>query len=178
MGTQPTRIVSDVARRLMLEVRREVRERLGPDATFEQRRDAAAALASDMLWLDADEDLRESITAAEEVVVDGRRYRQLEQASSATYHSRWGSHHIEEPLYREVSVHNGPTIKPIEVRVGIIEHMTPDMARIVGELTADNKGARAIDDVEQLAFRFVHGRRRHRGAVFDVDGVRRRLEQR
>jgi hypothetical protein len=69
MGTQLTRIVSDVARRLMLEVRREVRERLGPDATFEQRRDAAAALASDMLWLDADEDLRESLTAAEEVVV-------------------------------------------------------------------------------------------------------------
>jgi hypothetical protein len=143
MGTQPTRIVSDVARRLMLEVRREVRERLGPDATFEQRRDAAAALASDMLWLDADEDLRESITAAEEVVVEGRRYRRLEQASSATYHSRWGSHHIEEPLYREVGVHNGPTIKPIELRVGIIEHMTPDMARIVGELTAD-KSSRGV----------------------------------
>src|SRR5215470_1771054 len=144
MGAQPTRIVSDVARRLMLEVRREVRERLGPDATFEQRRDAAAALASDMLWLDADEELRESITTAEEVVVEGRRYRRLEQASSATYHSRWGSHHIEEPLYREVGVHNGPTIKPIELRVGIIEHMTPDMARIVGELSAD-RSSRGVE---------------------------------
>ena len=144
MGSQPTRIVSDVARRIMLEIRREVRERLGPDATFEQRRDAAAALASDALWLDADEDLRESITTAEEVEVEGHRYRRLEQASSATYHSRWGSHPIEEALYREVGVHNGPTIKPIELRVGIIEHMTPDMARVVGELSAD-RSSRGVE---------------------------------
>lgn len=53
------------------------------------------------------------------------------------YYGRWGSHPIEEALYREVGVHNGPTIKPIELRVGIIEHMTPDMARVVGELGAD-----------------------------------------
>ena len=144
MGSQPTRIVSDVARRIMLEIRREVREHLGPHATFEQRRDAAAALASDALWLDADEELRESITTAEEAEVEGRRYHRLEQASSATYHSRWGSHPIEEALYREVGVHNGPTIKPIELRVGIIEHMTPDMARIVGELSAD-RSSRGIE---------------------------------
>lgn len=41
-------------------------------------------------------------------------------------------------------MHNGPTIKPIELRVGIIEHMTPDMARIVGELTAD-KSSRGVE---------------------------------
>ncbi len=45
-----------------------------------------------------------------------------------------GSHPIDEALYRGVGTRNGPTIKPIEVRVGMIEHMTPDMARIVGEL--------------------------------------------
>ena len=140
----PTRVVDDATRRLMQEIRREVRRRLGPDATFEQRRDAAAAFASDALWLDEDEDLRENITTAEQVDVDGRRYRRLEQASSATYYGRWGSHPIEEPLYREVGVHNGPTIKPIELRVGIIEHMTPDMARIVGELSAD-KSSRGVE---------------------------------
>jgi hypothetical protein len=129
-----TRIVSDVVRRITDTIRREVKEKLGPNATFEQRRDAAAAMASDSPWLDTDLDLREAITTAEEIEVDGRRYRPLAQASSATYHGRWGSHHIEEALYREVGVHNGPTIKPIELRVGIIEHMTPDMARVVGEL--------------------------------------------
>ena len=117
-----TRIVSDVVRRITEAIRREVREKLGPNSTFEQRRDAAAAMASDSLWLDTDQDLREAITTAEEIEVDGRRYRPLAQASSATYHGRWGSHHIEEALYREVGVHNGPTIKPIELRVGIVEH--------------------------------------------------------
>ena len=117
-------------------IRRDVRERLGGESTFEQRRDAAAALTNEALWLDTDNDLREAITTAEEVEVEGRRYRRLDQDSSATYRGRWGSHHIEERLYREVGVHNGPTIKPIELRAGIIEHMTPDMARIVGELSA------------------------------------------
>ena len=144
MGKQPTRIVDDVARRLMQEIRRDVRARLGPLATYEQRRDAAAALASDALWLDADEDLREAITSDEEVEVEGRRYRKLAPSSSATYHSRWGSHHVEEALYREVGVHNGPTIKPIELRIGIVEHMMPDMARIVGELSAD-RSSRGVE---------------------------------
>ena len=36
------------------------------------------------------------------------------------------------------SVHNGPTIKPVELCVGIVEHMTPDMARVVGALSADS----------------------------------------
>jgi hypothetical protein len=123
---------------------REVREMLGPDATFEQEQEAAAAVASDALWLRADERLREKVTTTDEVEVEGRRYHRLEQASSATYHSPWGSHHIEEALYREGGVHNGPTIKPIELRVGIIEHMTPDMARIVGELSAD-RSSRGVE---------------------------------
>jgi hypothetical protein len=37
----------------------------------------------------------------------------------------------QEPLYREAGVRNGRTVKPIELCLGIIEHMTPDMARIV-----------------------------------------------
>jgi hypothetical protein len=139
-----TRLVTDVVRRITETIRREVREKLGPNSTFEQRRDAAAAMASDSLWLDTEQDLREAITTAEEIEVDGRRYRPLAQASSATYHGRWGSHHIEEALYREVGVHNGPTIKPIELRVGIVEHMTPDMARVVGELSAD-RSSRGVE---------------------------------
>jgi hypothetical protein len=126
-----------VVDQLAAAVRREVRAKLGPDSTFEQRRDAAAELMREVLWKEADTDLRESVTDADEVEVDDKRYRRLEQPSAATYFGRWGPHTIEEALYREVGVHNGPTIKPIELRVGIIEHMTPDMARVVGELSAD-----------------------------------------
>jgi hypothetical protein len=143
MGSRPVRLISDVARRLAAMIDAEVREALGPNATFEQLQDAAAGLASDALWSRADTQLRESITTAEEVEVDGHRYRRLEQPSSATYHGRWGDHHIEEALYRQIGVRNGPTIKPIELRVGIIEGMTPDMARIVGELGAE-AGSRGV----------------------------------
>ncbi|HWN70537.1 MAG TPA: hypothetical protein VNM90_23010 [Haliangium sp.] len=122
----------------------EVQKQLGSDASFEQRQDAAAAIASDALWRYTDQSLRAAITTADEVEVEGRRYRRLDQASAATYYGRWGSHPIEEALYREVGVHNGPTIKPIELRVGIVEHMTPDMARVVGELSAD-RSSRGVE---------------------------------
>ncbi len=75
--------------------------------------------------------------------MNGDRYRRLDQPSSATYRGRWGDHHVEEALYRKVGVRNGPTIKPIELRVGIIKNMTPDMARIVGELGAE-AGSRSV----------------------------------
>ena len=137
------RLISDVARRIAVLIDAEIREALGPNATFEQLQDAAAGLANDALWSRADTQLRDAITTAEEVEVGGRRYRRLEQPSSATYHGRWGDHHIEEALYRQVGVRNGPTIKPIELRVGIVEGMTPDMARIVGELGAE-AGSRGV----------------------------------
>jgi hypothetical protein len=41
-------------------------------------------------------------------------------------------------------VHNGPTIKPIERRAGIIENMTPDMACIVGGLGADHSSREMV----------------------------------
>jgi hypothetical protein len=137
VGARPIRMISDVARRIGAMIDAEVLELLGPNATFEQKQDAAAALASDALWGRADTQLRESVTTTEEVEVDGDLYRRLDQPSSATYHSRWGEHHVKEALYRKVGVRNGPTIKPIELRVGIIKNMTPDMARIIGELGAE-----------------------------------------
>jgi hypothetical protein len=105
--------------------------------------------------LDAADDLREAITRDEQVEVEGRRYRKLESSSSATCHSRWGSHHVEEALCREVGVHNDPRFKPIELRVGIVEHITPDMARIVGESSAD-RSSRGVE--RTLAWRHPVGR--------------------
>jgi len=105
--------------------------------------DLAAAVTADGLWFHSDRELHDATSTALDVEVEGRRYHRLAQASSATYHGRWGSHHIEEALYREVGVHNGPTIKPLELRVGIIEHMTPDLARIVGALSAEHSSRAA-----------------------------------
>ena len=133
--TQEPRL-DPIQRKQLLElvhvVRREVKRRFGSTLTFEERRDAAAAVTHDALWLDEDDDLRQSVTQSAEIEVDGARYCRLQQPSSAVYHGRWGSHRVEEPLYRLQGVRNGPTLKPIELRCGLIEHMTPDFARIVG----------------------------------------------
>ena len=138
------RVVGDLARKIADLTDQAIREHLGPSSTFEQRQDLAAAVAADGLWFRSDRELHDAITTALDVEVAGRRYHRLDQASSATYQGRWGSHHIAEALYREVGVHNGPTIKPLELRVGIIEHMTPDLARIVGELSAEHS-SRAVE---------------------------------
>jgi hypothetical protein len=134
---------SKVVQEIVATLRREVIERLGPKSTFEQRRDAGMEIMKEVMWEDTEDDFQESVSEGEEVEVNGKRYRRLAQRSSATYYGRFGSHDVEEPLYREVGVHNGPTIKPIELRVGIIEHMTPDMARVVGALSAD-RSSRAL----------------------------------
>lgn len=120
------------------QVRAEVRKRYGSNLSYEERRDAGAKVMAEVLWADGEKDLQELVTDDDEVDIDGKRYRRLKQASSASYYGRWGPHEVEEALYREVGVHNGATIKPIEARVGIVaRRMTPDLARIVGELSAD-----------------------------------------
>jgi hypothetical protein len=115
-------------------IEREVQRRLGPNSTFEQRNNMAAELMREGLHRREGDDLGRMTKDDEEVDEEDGRWRRLEQPSSATYFGRWGPHQIEEPLYRKVGVHNGPTMKPIERRAGIIEHMTPDMASVVGAL--------------------------------------------
>lgn len=117
-------------------IEREVQRRLGPNSTFEQRNNMAAEILREGGHRREADDLRGMTTDAEVVEDDEGRWRRLDQRSSATYFGRWGPHDIAEPLYRKVGVHNGPTMKPIERRAGIVEHMTPDMASIVGALGA------------------------------------------
>jgi hypothetical protein len=115
-----------------------VRQRCGSDATFEERCDAVSATMREASWLAVDAELQKLVTDAEEIEIEGKSYVRLEQHSSAPYYGCWGEHFVEEALYREVGIHNGPTVKPIELRAGMIaKHMLPDLARIVGALGAD-----------------------------------------
>jgi hypothetical protein len=135
---QSARAKARSAERLSAMIEREVHRRLGTKSTFEQRNNMRAEIIKEAAFRGADDDLRQMTTDDEEVDEEDGRYRRLDQASSATYFGRWGPHVIAEPLFRKVGVHNGPTIKPIERRAGIIENMTPDMACIVGGLGADH----------------------------------------
>jgi hypothetical protein len=118
----------------------------GPDASYEARRDAAHRVMAEIQWQAEERELKALVTTAEEVEIEGQRYRRLEQSSSATYFTPWGSHDVEEPLYRLLGVHNGPTVKPIELRAGIVEHMTPDLARRAGALSAHGS-SREVEEV-------------------------------
>jgi hypothetical protein len=89
MTPRPVRIVSEVARRIAEMIDREIQEQLGPNATFEQQQDAAAAIASDALWVRADDNLHKAITTAEEVEVDGSRYQEHD-AGYGAYRRRTG----------------------------------------------------------------------------------------
>jgi hypothetical protein len=111
--------------------------RCAANATFEERCDVVRATMRAAAQMAVDAELRKLITEAETIEIDGKSYTRLGQSSSATYYGCWGEHFIEEALYRETGVHNGPTVKPIELRAGVIEHMLPDFARIVGALAAD-----------------------------------------
>ena len=149
--TKRSRPVRDPATQKVIDemvaaLQREREKRIAPNSTFEQRRDADLSILQDVLWNAEEDDFKKSTTDAEEVEVNGKKFRRLSQVSSATYFGRWGEHEVEEALYREVGVHNGPTIKPVELQVGIIEHMTPDMARVTGALNAE-MSSRALERV-------------------------------
>ena len=58
--------------KLVDEMRREVRRRYGDKLTFEQRRDAAAEVMANALWMDTDKDLNELVTDEDEIEIDGR----------------------------------------------------------------------------------------------------------
>lgn len=140
--------------KLAKEVRNEVRRRHGDRLTFEQSGDAAAEVMADSLWLAANEELEELVTEDDEIDIDGTRYHRLEQNSSAVYFGRWGSHEINEPLYRQTGVRNGPTAKPIERCAGMIaRRMTPGLGRIVGELGADGNSRQIVGTMRTVGMR-------------------------
>ena len=130
-------------------IEREVQRRLGPKSTFEQRNNMRAEIIKEAAFRGADDDLQRMTTNDEEIDEEDGRWKRLEPPSSGTYFGRWGPHEIAEPLYRKMGVHNGPTMKPIERRAGIIEHMTPDMASTVGSLGACHSSR----EVERILWR-------------------------
>lgn len=151
-SVQSARARARSVRKLSEMIELEVQRRLGPKSTFAQRNKVAAEIVKDGLFEREGADLQRMTTDEEEVEEEDGRYARLEQPSSATYFGCWGAHTIEEPLYRRVGVRNGPTIKPIERRAGIVEHMTPDMACMVGALGACHSSR----EVERILRRTGH----------------------
>jgi|SRR5680860_14677 len=120
---------------IVKQMREMIDGRAGAEASFEERQRVARVLAHELLWLEEEEELLALVTTTEKVEIAGRTYRRLDQASSSPLKGLVGTHIIEEALYRDIGIRNGPTIKPIELRVGAVTRtMLPDLARIAGLL--------------------------------------------
>lgn len=81
--------------------------------------------------------LEACVTRAARIEVDGKIYAPLSQRSTVPCFGLWGTHRVDEPLYRAVGVHNGETIKPLELRAGLVcGSLSPGLARRLGWMTA------------------------------------------
>ena len=136
---------------LLLEVGR---RRAGPDANYAAQRAAMMGVMADAMWVSEETQLQALVSTTAEVTVGDLRYRRLGQKSSATYHGLWGTHVVEEPLYRQGDEHNGPTLHPLEVRVGMLaNHVLPDAARTFGLLAAYMTSTESEGVMGEMGFR-------------------------
>jgi hypothetical protein len=124
-----------LAQRLMAEI---ADERCGDPGNFLVRSRSVREVMADIAWLDEEEWMSVVVTDVPEVEVEGERYRRLDkQPSSVVVHGLWGAHRVQEPLYRLVSVRNGPTLKPLLCKLGVVDgSLLPDLAEAAGELMA------------------------------------------
>ena len=119
--------------------------------TFEQRQDVIAYGLRAVGAHIEERSLRELTTDAELIEIEGVAYRRLRQPSSTEYFGMWGSYRIEEALYRQAGMRNGPTIKPLEKRAGMVtKSMTPMLARTLGEMQADMTSREAAKRLRRL----------------------------
>ncbi len=109
-------------------------EQLEPGASFAAREAAGLALANALCREDQARELRrraEELSSAV-ILVGGKEYRRHESGRVA-YHGICGRLVVERYTYREVGVHNGPTVVPLELDAGLMERATPALAYAVAE---------------------------------------------
>lgn len=114
-----------------------VAEQCEPDASFTEVSKQAVEVMANVMWFFEELRLQAAVTNDPRIVVDGEPYRRLSQPSSAVVHGLWGAHVIEEPLYRRQGVRSGPTVKPLEKVLGLVQrNLLPSLASAAGSLMA------------------------------------------
>jgi hypothetical protein len=109
-------------------IRRAVDAKGGKSSGFASREATALAVTNEAIRICLRADLQTLADSyGEEVEVGGLRYRRHE-SGDVTYHSLCGGLDTVRSTYRQVGVHNGPTIVPLELEAGLIERATPALA--------------------------------------------------
>lgn len=107
---------------------RELLRRALPAGTFAEREDAALAVSNEVVRELLEVELQEIADGfGDEVAVNGVAYKRHEPGT-VTYHSLCGGLVVTRHSFRQVGIHNGPTIVPLELETGLIERATPALA--------------------------------------------------
>jgi hypothetical protein len=101
---------------------------LQADASFAERERRALELSNELARRHMEAALQELATSeGSAVLVDGVEYRR-HQMGRGSYHSLCGTLRVERWTYRCAGVRNGPTCVPLELRAGLVEGATPQLA--------------------------------------------------
>ncbi|NVB36400.1 hypothetical protein G6O69_01060 [Pseudenhygromyxa sp. WMMC2535] len=131
-----------------------VEERMGGERGWMETSQAELCVVADALWLREEQRLEAARTDAARIIVDGEPYRRMPQPSSRLYHGRWGAHRIEEPLYRREGVRNGPTLRPLDRVIGVVDgSLLPELALALGSLCAVQTSREVEETLTRLGFR-------------------------
>ncbi len=99
-----------------------------PAGTFAEREEAAQAATNEVVRGLLEEELQELADGfGEEIVVEGVTYRRHEPGT-VVVHSLCGPLTVSRHSYRQVGIHNGPTVVALDLEAGLIERATPAMA--------------------------------------------------
>lgn len=147
--------LNDDRLRTMADILEEIAvERCEDAGDFEALSRAAMEIGTEVQWLAEQGRLERACTTAEAITVNGEPYRKLSQPSARTYHGLWGAHRIEEPLYRRMGVRNGPTVKPLDIRIGAVQGVVlPNLARAAGAMMATMTSRQTEEHLLRLGFR-------------------------
>jgi hypothetical protein len=125
---------------------------LQTDASFAERERRALELSNELARRHLEAALQELATSeGSAVLVDGVEYRR-HQMGRGSYHSLCGTLTVERWTYRCAGVRNGPTCVPLELRAGLVERATPQLAFAVTQGYA-KQPIRSVEQDLRAAFR-------------------------
>jgi hypothetical protein len=113
---------------------RVVERRQGSNATFAETEEISLRFGNELCKEAQRRDLERRATqwGDADLEINGTRYR-FHADGGATYHGLCGSFWIERATYRQVGVHNGPTVVPLELDAGLLHGATPALAFSLSE---------------------------------------------
>jgi len=112
----------------------ELDARVGRGASFAEREKAGLLLANELCRNDQRQELerRSALWNDAELEVDGVGYRRHSQGT-VKIHGLCGPLEVERWMYRQIGVHNGPTVVPLDLDAGLMERATPALAYAVAQ---------------------------------------------